>query len=247
MDTDVRLLVRYIKNLGFYKGLSIFLKAELFRAGKFRMGPYPSLFYLRPSTSDIKVFREVFLFRIYSFELNFIPAVIIDAGANIGMSSIFFAARFPLSTVYSIEPEASNFVALQRNVAGYRNIQATQSALWHRDTALKIVDPEENHWAFTVEECDNDRPGSFCAVSIATFMQKHGIEKIDLLKMDIEGAEREVFSENYEYWLSRTKIIIIELHDWLKEGCSKVVFNAIAKYKIKTTVHEGMLLIEINP
>ncbi|MEX2231777.1 MAG: FkbM family methyltransferase [Cyclobacteriaceae bacterium] len=247
MDTELKLLFRYIKNLGFYQGLSIFLKVEFFKSGKFKLDQYPDFFYLRPFTSDIKVFREIFLFRVYSFELNFIPAVIIDAGANIGLSSIFFAGRFPLATIYAIEPETSNFFSLQKNIAGYRNIKAAQTALWHRDTMLKIVDPKENHWAFTVEECDKGDPGSFCAVSITSFMQHHGIEKIDLLKMDIEGAEREVFSANYDYWLIRTKMIIIELHDWLKAGCSSVFFNAIARYNIKTTVHEGMLLIEINP
>jgi FkbM family methyltransferase len=136
---------------------------------------------------------------------------------------------------------------LQKNIAGYLNIKADQTALWHRDTKLKIVDPKENHWAFSVAECDNDDTESFCAVSITSFMQQHGIEKIDLLKMDIEGAEREVFSANYEYWLIRTKIIIIELHDWLKAGSSSAFFKAIARYNIKTTLHEGMLLIEINP
>ncbi len=247
MDTDLTLLPRYIKNLGLYNGLSAFCNVEFFKKTKFKIAQYPNYFYLRPLTTDIKVFREIFLYGAYSFEMNLSPSIIIDAGANIGLSSIFFAQRYPEATIYSIEPETSNFACLQKNIQGYTNITGLHTALWHRDAKLKIQDQQENHWAFRVEECEKGEPESFPAISLTSLMQCYQIEKIDLLKMDIEGAEREVFSENYDYWLSRTKLIVIELHDWIKGGCSSVFFNAISRYKIKTTVHEGMLIIEIFP
>jgi hypothetical protein len=58
---------------------------------------------------------------------------------------------------------------------------------------------------------------------MATYNKKH----IDLFKIDIEGAEKEVLSENNE-WLSRTKILIIELHDKKKKGCSNAFFSALS-------------------
>jgi FkbM family methyltransferase len=241
------LLPRYIKNLGFYIGLMTFLKVELFKLQKFAMPPYTGFFHLRPGTSDIKVFREIFLYRIYSVNFPTSPSVIVDAGANIGFSSIFLAHQFPNATIYSIEPETSNFVQLQKNTRQYPNIKGIQAALWDRETQLRISDPGENHWAFTVTECPTHAEGSFRGLSLGSFMMMNGIEEIDLLKLDIEGAEYKVFSGDYSYWLSRTKIIIIELHDWQRAGCSAVVFKAIAQYPIKTTVCEGMLLIELNP
>lgn len=247
MDIELKLLFRYVKNLGLQMGLSLFAKVELMKKSGFRMEGYPEVIYLRPSSSDIKVFREVFLFGAYSFKVNTIPRVIVDAGANVGLSTIFFARKFSSATVYAIEPESTNFAVLQQNVAGYPNVKTLQTALWHRDTILRITDSTENQWAFTVQECEKTAPDSFQAISITSLMRQYGIESIDILKMDIEGAEREVFSGNYDYWLSRVKVIVIELHDWLKPGCSSVFFNAISRYNIKTTVHEGMLLIEINP
>lgn len=241
----MNLLFRYIKNLGWRLGISLFLQAEICRCQKIRMPRYRPI-YLRPSTSDIKVFREVFLFGMYGINLNSSPNVIVDAGANVGLSSVFFAQRFPDAIIYAIEPEASNFTALKRNIAGYSNIHVMQSALWNRDTALKVTDPGENHWAFKVEECDETDPASFAAISITSFMQLNGIKTIDLLKMDIEGAERELFSDNYDPWLGRTNAIIIELHDWLKPGCSSNFFRAIARYDISTELHGGMLLINIH-
>lgn len=241
----MNLLLRYIKNLGWRLGISLFLQAEICKAQRIRMPHYRPI-YLRPFTSDIKVFREVFLFGLYGVNLNSTPHVIVDAGANVGLSSVFFAERFPGATIYAIEPEASNFIALKKNIEGYVNIKAMQSALWYRDTTLKVADAGENHWAFTVQECQQSDPASFGAISIASFMELNGIKKIDLLKMDIEGAERELFSKNYDDWLEHTQAIIIELHDWLKPGCSSSFFRAIAEYNIKTTLHNGMILVELN-
>lgn len=240
------MLVRYVRNFGLSSGLSLFAKVELMTKSVFQMSGYRGVICLRPGTSDIKVFREIFLFGVYSCKVNITPCVIVDAGANIGLSSIYFATRFESATIYAIEPEATNFIALRQNVDAYGNIKPLQTALWGHDGLLKITDLKENQWAFTVEECAEPTPDSFSSISITSFMQQHGIEKIDILKMDIEGAEREVFSGDCHYWLARVRVIIIELHDWLKPGCSSVFFNAICRYNIRTTLHEGMLVIEIN-
>ena len=73
-------------------------------------------------------------------------------------------------------------------------------------------------------------------------MHKYGVSQIDLLKIDIEGSERELFMDSYDYWLPRTKVVVIEFHDWMKEGCSRAVYKAIAQYRFKTMVFEGMLV-----
>ena len=53
---------------------------------------------------------------------------------------------------------------------------------------------------------------------------------IDVLKLDIEGSEKEVFEEGYENWLPKTKLLLVELHDKMKKGCSRSVLNAVNKY-----------------
>jgi hypothetical protein len=52
---------------------------------------------------------------------------------------------------------------------------------------------------------------------------------IDVLKLDIESSEKELFSQNFEPWLAKTKMIIIELHDSMKAGCAKQFFEAVNK------------------
>lgn len=247
MGAQLKLLPRYIKNLGLYEGVNAFGKVEFFPSSKFKLIGYPHYFYLRPGTTDKKVFHEIFVLGTYAVQIDFSPVIIIDAGANIGLSSIFFAQRFPDATLYAVEPEIRNFRSLVKNTAEYTNIKRIHGALWHRDTMLKIRDTNENEWAFTVDECSQSDPDAFSGISLTSFMKNNQIVKIDILKIDIEGAERELFSENYDYWLKRTRLIIIELHDWLNAGSSSAVFKAIAKYQIKTMVHEGMLIVELLP
>lgn len=240
---SLSLLPRYIINLGIFSGIKTFIRVEAISNERIYLRDYRFPFYLRPGTTDRNVFREVFLFREYNFNIDEAPAIIIDAGANIGLASIFFKTRFPNAAIYAIEPDSSNFKILQQNTAPYTGIKAIQSAVWSSDVYLKIKNKDENAWAFEVQESTEQESGSFPAVCIKTLMEQNVIERIDLLKLDIEGSERELFSTNYEYWLPRTKIIVIELHDWMKEGCSRSFFRAISNYRFKVSVYGGMLLL----
>jgi hypothetical protein len=82
-----------------------------------------------------------------------------------------------------------------------------------------------------VEEVASIQEESFEAVTIGELLKNSGYEKIDILKLDIEGAEKEIFSDGYEDWLGKVNIIIIELHDWYRPGCSEAVYSALNKYK----------------
>ena len=77
-----------------------------------------------------------------------------------------------------------------------------------------------------------------------TIMLQEGWETIDILKIDIEGSEKELFSSNYEKWLPATKLIFVEVHDDMKKGCSKAVFSAIGKYNFHFSMkHENLIFI----
>jgi hypothetical protein len=83
------------------------------------------------------------------------------------------------------------------------------------------------------------------AVTIDTLLKKSGFDKIDILKLDIEGAEREIFSKNFDSWLDKVDIIMIELHDRIKKGCTKAFYSAVNKYKWKKFKRgENIILIK---
>jgi FkbM family methyltransferase len=78
--------------------------------------------------------------------------VIIDAGANIGLTSVVYANRYPEARVIAIEPEVSNFQLLKENAASYPNIELVHGALWKENTKLRILDPGSGSWAFRTQE-----------------------------------------------------------------------------------------------
>ena len=77
-------------------------------------------------------------------------------------------------------------------------------------------------------------------------MIEYNFPKIDILKLDIEGSEKELFETNFEDWLPKTKILIIELHDAMKTGCSKSVFNAISKYDFSFSIKGENIIFTNN-
>jgi len=186
-------------------------------------------FYLRVPSSDVGAFKQIFIQREYDFEVVRPPRTIVDAGANIGLASIYFSNRFPSARILAIEPEESNFEALQRNVLPYGNITALHAALWHENRKIDLVDPVMGHWGFMTQAGDGaDSFGAMVhpvqGMTIDRIMQDQGIEHIDILKIDIEGAEREVFLDPSP-WLDKVDALIVELHERLKPGCNRSFYN----------------------
>lgn len=158
--------------------------------------------------------------------LGYEPRVIVDLGANIGLAALAFARRFPGARIISVEPAAENCDLFRRNTAGYRNIQLVQAAVWHRPAFVAIQNPDDKSDAFRVEEVPADAPGAMKTVTINELCAMGGEGRIDLLKVDIEGAERELFSRSAEGWLPLVRTVMVELHDQIKPGCREAVLAA---------------------
>jgi FkbM family methyltransferase len=182
---------------------------------------------LRPNTSDMDVFQQIFVNEEYEFSLDRDPKVIIDAGANIGLASIYYSIKYPEAKIIAIEPELSNYELLKNNIKNYPNIYSTQKALWHTDTTLKISNPNDGKFAFRVEESAGSQ--EVLSITIKKLMEQYELSFIDILKMDIEGAEKEVFS-NKPDWLNRVGMVAIELHDKIKPGCTQSFYTSIAPF-----------------
>ena len=181
--------------------------------------------FLRIDTSDFCAYRDVLIFKSKSYDPgipNFSPDTIVDAGAHIGMASVLFALRYPRARIIAIEPEPSNFAALVRNTAPFKTITPIQAALW-RDDGEVTLGPSSAHpkGAFQIVENGSQRVR---AIKMDTLIRETGIASIDLLKVDIEGAEIEVFESCH--WIRNVRVIAIELHDRVRPGCSSVVKNA---------------------
>ena len=202
-------------------------------------------FEIRDNPFDYATFEEVLLRRTYDISFTAKPTSIIDGGANIGLTSIFFASRFPNARIVSIEPEEGNFELLKKNAAPYKNITPLKGGVWSHHTWLEISDASAGNNAFTVTEQQTPTKDSIEAFGISELMQQHDWERIDVVKLDVEGSEKEIFSGGYEYWLPKTKVLIVEMHDQIKPGCSQAVMSATKNYDFSMR-QEGENHIFIN-
>jgi FkbM family methyltransferase len=184
---------------------------------------YPLRIRLR--TADVPVYVECLLDGEYAFDLPFDPETIVDAGANIGLTSIYFANKYPKAKIIAVEAEASNFSVLKRNVQPYLTIFPVHAALWNRDGETSVGERPAatgGKSAFVVR----DGPGvKTRAITMQTLLREMSAQIIDLVKIDIEGAEKEVFEDTS--WLTDVKCVMIELHDRFRPGCTEAVESAM--------------------
>ena len=182
--------------------------------------------YVRKYTRDLLVFAQFFIEKEYSEQyieplkikyskkINFI----VDAGANIGCSAFYFHFLFPDAKIVCIEPETSNYTLLRKNILlnNASEIIAIQKAVWNEVTQLELMQRDWSPDGFHVmKKSEPDQVIS--KIPTTTFpqlMQDFGYAKIDLLKMDIEGAEQTIFSDEFhlQIFLSKTERLVIEVH-----------------------------------
>ncbi len=223
-------LFQFADVLGWGKGLTAFSRIKSRSNAPIRMNGIKYPVRLRTGSSDTIAFRQVFILREYNFKVNFEPQFIIDGGSNIGMAAVYFANKYPQATIVSVEPESSNFELLVENTKPYPQVKPLKSGIWSHSTFLRVKDLGYGNWGFIVEELAEETEDSFKATSIVDIMKFAGKKEIDILKLDVEGAEKEIFTTGYRDWLPLTKVLVVELHDRMKEGCSKAFFKAMLEY-----------------
>ena len=160
---------------------------------------------------------------------------IFDIGANIGIASRYFNLIFPNANIYSIEPDDDNFKLLIKNSRMIENIHPIQAAIWKNNNGVYITNRENvighsgrvNPAKYMVGEVRKINEHLVKSLTIQNLMERYKISQIDILKIDVQGAEIEIF-ESASEWLDKVRLIFIELHDLFRDNCSNVVLKKIA-------------------
>ena len=238
---NVIYFVQLVRFFGFKEGVAIFFK--IVTAGKnttinIRSKKFSNPVQIRVSDSDLPIFYQVFGELQYdiNFHLPYKPQYIIDAGSNVGYSCLYFASLFPAATIIGIEPQAQNYKQLQYNTAGNKNIKVMQAGIWHQPCSISIKDEGEWSASFEVQENGSGQNSTLRGITIDEIAADNKFDTIDILKIDIEGAEFNLFSHNPHTWLPKTRCLIIELHDNLRSGTSQVFFREMARYNWRTFI-----------
>src|SRR5712692_2334995 len=200
--------------------------------------------HYRVHSSDINVLQEVFLSGDYDCvgsELD--TELIVDCGANIGCTSVYFLNRYPKARVVAVEADARNIEVCRLNLRPYGDRALTlHGAIWPRSEPLTVERRDNQEWGFFVRRCRDGEPKEIEVVSLAEILEQSQRKQIDILKIDIEGGESELFAnvESCWPWLSRTRTIVIEVHG---ERCLDIFLRTVESHQFRVDkVGENVML-----
>ncbi|MFT6966287.1 MAG: FkbM family methyltransferase [Marivirga sp.] len=240
MSRQIIKLLKFIKLLvrreGIFQGIWNYLLITSKDSGlkKIRLKGYRNDIYLRPRTSDKYLVESILYREEYDVSLRGLtPLNIVDIGANAGFTSVYFSNKFRDARIHSFEPELANFELLKKNVEHCSNVLASKEAVWGYKTKLSPISGSDDSWSFSLEEGSSIENG-FEAIGLVDILERiDGF--IDILKIDIEGAEKNLFIPSQSEWLHKVKIIVIELHDRKLKGCSEALYKSLVMNEISFT------------
>jgi FkbM family methyltransferase len=253
------LIPEYCRELGIFTGLRWFATKILTRLTgpglrRIAVRPpellYPVTVRMFPS-SDEAVFDQLFVRREYApvCGREGEAKLILDLGANVGYASAIFASRFPSARILAVEPDPGNYELCQRNLAPYGDrVQTLLGAVWARRSRLALERGggcDGREWATRVAEAGPASEASVEAWDIEGLLEMAGATEVDLVKIDIEGSEVEVFAADTSRWLPRVRNLCIELHD---EKCREVFLRAMAGFDYELEEHgEYTFCFDLRP
>ena len=205
---------------------------------------------------DINTVFQIFGYQEYNLNslkifnsktLNNKKNLILDCGANIGSSSRYFSDSYKNSFIISIEPDKNNFSILTKNI-DKKNTLAVNSAVASSNYLYKVdknIDPRSHKINIVKKNTKSHK-----TVTINQILKKNRLHKPFIVKIDIEGFEKDLFKKNIE-WMNKFKIIIIEIHDWMlpKKNISKnfiIALNKAMKKNNRDLIIKGENLISIK-
>jgi FkbM family methyltransferase len=190
--------------------------------------------YLRPFTSDKDVYLQVFVNEDYKSVISIYeqifkkqPIKIIDCGSNIGLTTVYFKEKYPKAEFLAIEPFADNISMMKLNFE-VNNINKTgiiEGGVWNKTEKLFLNRDfrDGKEWSISVGT-PNGSGGEIQAFSVLDIINQKG--DIDILKIDIEGSEKQLFAD-IEYakkFLQKVKCVAIEIHD--EFDCRESIYQA---------------------
>lgn len=170
---------------------------------------------LRKKTVDHEVFDYVFNEKYHRpFKpLNSNKPIILDLGANIGLTAIDFKVTYPDAIVYSYEMDKENYELAIQNCIKLENVHIFNRAIWFKNMTLNYNKNSQKD-AYKLDAVANAGEKNQIEVetiSIDSIVKEYEINKIEFVKMDIEGAELEIFQNKID-WLNITNQLKIEIH-----------------------------------
>jgi FkbM family methyltransferase len=211
---------------------------------------------VRPTQSDLFAAAQVFGWEDYQLSAKVIERlndiakswraagdvpVIIDGGGNVGYASVYFANRFPEAVVLAVEPDPDNFAMLVQNTAQHENIRPVHGALWQDESGVELRREMSGGWSTSTVPSRNN--GGIPSWRIEKLLRQVPRGRVLILKLDIEGSERQVCDASPETVRS-APCVIVEPHDYdrVGGGCLTPLYRAISGKEVDTLVQGDVVV-----
>lgn len=162
--------------------------------------------------------------------------IILDCGANVGLASIWYAARYPDAHIIAIEPESENYALLASNAQKWPNIHPVHAGILDRKARVSLSNTGDEAWAWETREAED---GAVQTVTVDELVAQVPNGKLFIAKIDIEGSESELF-RSATGWVENTPLVVVETHDmgfpW--RGTAHAVLRILAR-EARDYLHHG--------
>jgi FkbM family methyltransferase len=230
-------------------------------AAAVRVPGFAKPIWLRPIRSDYSIFwqclvqgqydlgkfpqTEELLRRAEAMRAAGDVPVIVDGGGNIGLSLRSFARDYPFATIVAVEPDGENMRVLRANAAELPEHQVVpvQGAAGSRSGDCRVIAHERGSAGLMTEYCAADAPGAVPAYTIADLVARVPGGRPWIVKLDIEGAQDELFSQNLD-WVGEAELIILEPDDWAFPWSGSTVnfFRALSAHRFDYLLDGELIL-----
>jgi FkbM family methyltransferase len=162
--------------------------------------------------------------------------IIVDLGAHIGCTSLFYAKNFPKSKIIAVEPFQENYRLLKENLAFHENAKIFQNVVGDRNNAsVKFYDNLNDSWAYGLIKTTRNSVeiDEVKMITLTDLLKDYQNTDNFILKIDIEGSEKLIFDNEINWKLIDTfKIVIVEIHDWMFPGQNTA--NGLLKWAVES-------------
>lgn len=207
-------------------------------------------FHIRiEDAADLAALREVFLDHEYEHtELEDVKTIF-DIGANIGVASIYFALRYPGARVYGFEPNPALYKRLKETTKAFSNIHPYQRAVADTEgMRVLYTHPDAPLSGSLVNRNEAWGSVSVTSSSLSSLVKEFGIERVDILKFDIEGGEQWLFSHEQDRKILRFIIgeVHLDLMGKTQDGFEKLLSDFSIGTRARTGAHRYIINASIS-
>lgn len=214
--------------------------------------PFRGEIALRETGSDLATFREITVDEVYREVIRNVAGfqTVIDLGANIGLASLYLAHHSPSSRIFSVEPNPQSYRLLLHNVQnlGHR-CKTLRAAVWGTHRRLspdpRVATDRFSTFALRESLANAQNELTVRGFTMAEILDYSRFDTVDLLKVDVEGAEAELFRGKDLEWLAQVGSIAIEFHGDSRETCA--FDDIMKKYGFEICSDERHTVLALKP